>query len=249
METIPRKLPPHFSHLAGKFVTIVAFGDSNTEQNHWSGGSGCCWVGLLDMGLCCLMPQRVVINSGRSGSSLVDAAERLERDVLRFEPDVVICGFSANDWLKYPAAEFGRRLRGIVRRIRERNPKCVIVLRTATPVIDMYTGLEAELYCCDNQSITIETRAEFDDEIRRISAEEKTLLVDHAAGWKKSMESSCRGDLITLMGNPLHPNAQGHRRIYSEIAPLFGALPNFFFEFQRILIDQDRLEKSCSETE
>lgn len=242
METIPRTLPPALAHLTGKNVTIVAFGDSNTEQNHWSGSSGCCWVGLLDMGLCCILPQRVVINAGRSGSSLIDAAERLDRDVLRFDPDIVIIGFSANDWLKYPASEFGRRLRAIIQRIREHNPRCVIILRTATPVIDMFTGMEAECYCCDGKTISIETREEFAEEIRKTAKAEPTLLADHAASWKKSMESTCRGDLITLMGNPLHPKANGHRRIYSEIAPLFGALPNFFFEFQRILIDQDRLQ-------
>ncbi len=243
METIPQTLPPALAHLAGKSVTIVAFGDSNTEQNHWSAGGGCCWVGLLDMGLCCILRERVVINSGRSGSSLIDAAERLERDVLRFNPDVVIIGFTGNDCIKYPPEEFGRRLREIIRRIRERSPECVLVLRTATPVIDMNTGLEEELYRCGDKTVDSATRGAFASVIREIAEEEATLLADHYASWKKSMESSCRGDMVLLMGNPLHPNAMGHRRIYSEIAPLFGALPELFFEFQRILIDQDVIKR------
>ena len=75
MNTMPKELPEAFRHLNGKHVTIVAFGDSNTEQNHWTYGH-CNWFGLLQMGLTSVFPRRTLINSGRSGEAVMEALDR-----------------------------------------------------------------------------------------------------------------------------------------------------------------------------
>jgi lysophospholipase L1-like esterase len=59
--------------------------------------------------------------------------------------------------------------------------------------------------------------------------------VNHHTHWTRSMLSSCVGDLVQLMNDPIHPNAIGHRRFYHELAPLFNAHRNFFYEWERIL--------------
>lgn len=237
METMPKTLPDAFRHLEGKPVTIVALGDSNTEQNHWTYGH-CNWVGLLQMGLTSIFPQRLVINAGRGGEAAGEALMRLDRDVLRFDPDVVIVGYGSNDVSRgITPEEFKEQMRTLIQRIRRHNPECVVILRTPPPMIDMFTGYELKEYC----GRTSAARNEFAEKIAEVAEEEKTLLVDHNKRWRESMKSSCHGDLCTLMGNPVHPNHTGHRRLYYEIAGVFNAYPDFFFEWERILIDQDIL--------
>ena len=79
-------------------VTIVALGDSITAETfHTRGHMN--WVSLLPeaiferygSGVCTL------INSGRCGSTCEEALTRLDRDVLRFDPDLVIISFGKND--------------------------------------------------------------------------------------------------------------------------------------------------------
>ena len=75
----------------GEHVTIVALGDSITELTfHTRGRMN--WVGLLDEaifesygnGVCTL------INSGKCASSYAETLTRLNRDVLRYNPNLVI---------------------------------------------------------------------------------------------------------------------------------------------------------------
>ncbi len=241
METMPKQLPPAFAHLAGKAVTIVAFGDSNTQQMHWTYGY-CNWVGLLSMGLFSVFPEgALVINAGKSGDTMAKGLARLERDVLRFDPEVVIFGFGTNDSSSTTPEQFRAETVEAIRRIRARRPETVIVLRTQLPILNMYTGAEEELVRSNGRELTIADRRAFVQVTREVAAAEHTLLVDHYESWRRSTESSCRGDLCALLGNPAHPNHLGHRRLYHEIAPLFSAYPHFFFEWERVLRDQDRL--------
>lgn len=227
--------PPHFQHLRNKFVTIVAFGDSITQVNHWTHGA-LNWVGMLSMGLHHVFPQgATVINSGMSGNHTNHGLERLERDVIRFEPDIVIVGFGMNECLSsIPIEIFRKNLVKTVSRIQEAT-NAKVVLRTPNPIIDMYTGREQQ-YLVDSQGEKCSNNLnEFAAVICEVAGEKNTLLVDHYSKWKKSMTSSCVGDMIMLMGNPIHPNHIGHRRLYYELAPVFNAYRNFFFEWERIL--------------
>ncbi|WPJ96740.1 SGNH/GDSL hydrolase family protein [Coraliomargarita algicola] len=239
METQPNQLAPEMEHLKEQHVTILALGDSNTQQMHWTYGH-CNWVGLLSMGLYSLFPQgATVINSGRSGDSMAGGLARLERDVLRFDPDIVLIGYGSNDCVKVTPEVFQQQVIEAIRRIRAHNPQCVIILRTTVPVVNQYTGEEEAVYESGGQQVTSELRAHFVSKLRLVAEQEQTLLVDHYALWKASMQSSCRGDLCALMGNPVHPNHLGHRRLYHEIAQLFNSYPYFFHDWQRVLRDQD----------
>jgi lysophospholipase L1-like esterase len=239
METQPQELPAAMAHLKDRHVTIVALGDSNTQQMHWTYGH-CNWVGLLSMGLYTIFRQgATVINSGRSGDSMEGGLERFDRDVLRFDPDIVLIGYGANDCVKVTPETFKQQTVEAIRRLRAHNPDCVVILRTSTPFINMYTGLEEEIHEGNGRRVTIADRASFAEVFRQVADEQQTLLVDHYALWQASMESSCRGDLCALMGNPVHPNHTGHRRLYHEVAQAFNAYPHFFYEWQRVLRDQD----------
>ena len=82
----------------GEHVTIVAFGDSNTEITfHTDGRMN--WVGLLDEAIFETYGNgaSTLINSGKCGSSCQEGLQRLDRDVIRFDPDLVILAFGMND--------------------------------------------------------------------------------------------------------------------------------------------------------
>jgi len=227
----------HFEHLRDRFVTIVTLGDSITEQNHWTLG-GLCWAGMLPMGLNNVFPKgKCVINSGISGDSAEFGLLRLERDVFRFNPDIVVVSYGMNDCFKVHPKVFRRQLGEMVDRIRRHNQP-IIVLRTPNPMIDMMTGEETNLLMRGSEAIKTDLAA-FAEIIAEIAAERNILLADHYSQWKRSMRSSCRQDMVRLMGNQQHPNHLGHRRLYHELAPLFGAETYFYHEWQRILVDTE----------
>lgn len=230
-------IPAHFSHLKDKFVTIVAFGDSLTAVNHWTQGH-LNWAGYLSMGLFDVFKNgSTVINSGIGGNRLIHAAERLERDVLRYSPDIVIVCFGMNDCMHTRAEAFHQQLQDITQKIKASGAN--VILRTPNPVINMFSGKELTVLDLGNQDQpqTIDLES-FTHAIVDVAEKEQCLLVDHYRLWKESMKSSCVGDMILLMANPQHPNHIGHRRLYHEIAPLFNAYPYHFHEWQRILLEQ-----------
>lgn len=226
--------PAHFAHLRGKFVTLVAFGDSITAVNHHT--LGCLnWVGLLGMGLLGrdVFPQGfTVINSGSGGDDMTKALARIDRDVLRFAPDIAILSFGMNDHSTSTPERFRTQLREAIDRIRARG-ECVILLRTPNPMIDLGSGKELA------EAVGL---APFARVACEVAAERKTLCVDHYTLWTRSMLSSCVGDMVQLMNDSCHPNAIGHRRFYHELAPVFNAHRNFFYEWERILRDEGALE-------
>jgi len=79
-------------------VIIVALGDSNTELT-WHTAGRLNWVGLLQYALFEKHGPNTatIINSGRCGDTAVESLTRLERDVIRFNPDLVIVSYGMND--------------------------------------------------------------------------------------------------------------------------------------------------------
>jgi lysophospholipase L1-like esterase len=232
--------PIPFRHLRDRFVTIVAFGDSLTQVNHWTYGN-LNWVGLLPMGLYDVFPCGcTIINSGMSGSTMAHGLERLDRDVLRFSPDIVIISFGMNDSLNTTPEIFRAQLQQAIARIRAAGD-ARIILRTPNPMINMFTGRELNEFPGPDGDMRRTELAAFAEVIVEVSQTGDTLLVDHYTLWKQSMQSSCVGDMIMLMANPQHPNHVGHRRLYHELAPVFNAYRSFFHEWERILRDQNTI--------
>lgn len=228
--------PRHFAHLKDKFVTIVAFGDSITEINHHTLGS-LNWVGLLAMGLLGrdVFPHGfTIVNSGNSGDDLSKALTRIDRDVLRFNPDIVILSFGMNDCRCATPEQFQERLLVAISRIRDRDA-CTILLRTPNPMIDLRTGKEVCGIPQDDGTFLKTDLEVYAKVIRDVAVGQNLLCVDHYTLWRESMQSTCVGDMVQLMNDPIHPNAIGHRRFYHELAPVFNAHRNFFHEWERLL--------------
>ena len=171
---------------------------------------------------------------------MAKALARIDRDVLRFKPDIAILSFGMNDCRTSTPEQFRDRLREAVARIRARG-ECSIVLRTPNPMINLLTGKEL-IEFSDRKGAICKTNLEiYSKVICEVAAEQHTLCIDHYALWTKSMKSSCVGDMIQLMNDSAHPNSIGHRRFYHELLPIFNAHRNFFYEWERILRDEGEI--------
>lgn len=218
----------YFDDLKKKHIVLVAFGDSITENNHWVQGQQN-WVQLLESNLYNIFPKRAtVINSGLSGDSLPECMDRLERDVLRFQPDIVIVSFGANDVLKDQPEEFRKLYRILLKKLLDSGAK--VVTRTPTPYISMENGKPVTTWNGKHLNFAAYACA-----IREVSEELEVMCIDHFSMWMKSLESKYAGEMMMLMGNFIHPNGNGHRRMYYEMAPYFGLPPFHQNEFEHIL--------------
>ena len=203
-------------------VLIVALGDSVTQ--------GCAADGVMDPEhvyhneLKKMLEKRFpnsvfsVINAGCSGESLPGGVARLERDVLRHDPDLVIVGYGLNDacaGTADSASDFGALLSSMVKKIRESNGADVILL-TPNMMITHDNPAVAEkwrksvgLFIGKQTDGTLDAYAA---EIRRADAD----VADVYADWKR-MEN-CRVDTTLLLSNGInHPNADMHRMAAEKI--------------------------------
>src|SRR4051812_6499285 len=85
---------------SGEKVTVVALGDSNTELT-WHTAGRLNWVGLLQEALMEKQGRNraLVINAGCAGNSAQAAEARLEQDVFRFRPDLLVVSLGMIDAL------------------------------------------------------------------------------------------------------------------------------------------------------
>ena len=220
----------HVADWYGKRVTLVAFGDSNTEFNHWSFGRN--WVSMLACNISNRFERAVVINSGRSGDTLENALDRLEEDVIAFHPGIVITAFGSNDALAgRGVSSFRQDYRQLLERLLEHD--IAVVARTANPVVNMADGSEDVEFCPDYEC--------YMEAVAAAAGEFGIPCVDHYHLWQHSMKAMHRGEIVMLMGNRLHPNEHGHRRFYHELAPELGLEPDFQCEFTHLLRKESEL--------
>ena len=224
--------------LGDEYATVVALGDSITALTHWTHG-GLNWVGLLQCNLgTCFRKGGTVINSGIGGDSLRAGMARLDRDVMRFSPTLVIISFGMNDaGGGRDTTAFSETLRAMIRRLRGAGAR--ILLRTPNPIIDMSSGLELTEIRGEGAERPVPYYVgDYAAAIVQVAREEETWVADHYSLWKKSIACKYHGEMRLLMGDCMHPNANGHRRFYHEMAPVFGAELTFQHEWQHILEHQ-----------
>lgn len=166
---------------------VICFGDSLTEGV--GAGRGEDYPSVLSR----LIPYPV-INAGRRGDTAGDGLARLEADVLRGHPRLVIVLFGGNDFLRrVPLAETKRNLAEIVRRIHEAGSMVALVALR----LGLFTDEYGPLY-------------------REIARERDALLIPDVM---KDILSDAR-----LKSDPIHPSGAGYRlmarRIAAAIKPL-----------------------------
>jgi lysophospholipase L1-like esterase len=114
---------------------------------------------------------------GNQGRQTVDwAAENVGTWLKKLNPEVVLVMFGSNDVREGNAADYGRKLRSVVRRCLDNGS--VVILTTAPP-----------------RSGFVEQSKEFADSVRRVAAEFKVPLIDYQAEILKRRPTDWDGSL------------------------------------------------------
>lgn len=174
-------------NLDSRGENIVCFGDSLTSGEGAERGEN--FPSILAKSLS--VP---VINAGRPGDTTFSALERLETDVLRQSPLLVILEFGGNDFLqKIPPEDTFKNLEEIIKRIQER--KAMVAL------CEIRAGMILK---------------GFSKEYRRLAKKYKVILIPDLLG-RIFTNPSLKSDFI-------HPNAEGYKimagRILKKIQPV-----------------------------
>ena len=221
---------------AGRQVSIVALGDSNTEVTfHTHGHMN--WVGLLSEAIFnkygngkCTM-----INSGKCASSYGEALKRLDDDVLRFSPDLVILAFGMNDAGngKMYLDIFRNQVKECISRIRS-SCGSEILIRTPNPIVTV-NGLPIlkEQPIPGKPLETVKRPLKlYSEALVRIGKELDCAVVDHYTLWTtakfpETLPVANPNVLWMRMSDAVHPGKLGHLVFYRELAPYFE-LPEYF---------------------
>lgn len=147
------------------------------------------------------------INAGIAGDSLIGMSARLERDVLRYQPDLVIINGSLN-WSEElgTTAEYQALLDQVVQRIQERTDADIILL---TPNGDLPNRLFSQ---GDPLPTKTDERAEA---IRQVALKRGVCLADTYRVWEMARERGCPWE--ELLANRInHPSVEGHE-VYAQL--------------------------------
>jgi lysophospholipase L1-like esterase len=180
---------PKIANLDSKGENIICFGDSITQGTGASEGND--YPALLAQKL-----NMKVINAGVSGDTTRDALKRIEEDVLRHNPRMVIIEFCGNDFLQsIPIEETFDNLDKMAEMVQQKQAIAVLAEVAAGRFGDAY------LYG-----------------FKQIAEKRHAMLIPHILQDVFSDPS--------LKSDWLHPNDAGYRiiadRIYKAIKPLLN---------------------------
>lgn len=170
---------------------LVAFGDSYTEG--YGATRAEAYPALLEKAL-----GRPVLNKGVTGETAGEALRRLDRDVIRSTPDLVIVEFGVNEAFRgEPVARSLADLETIVSRVRNETNASVVLV-----------GVHFQHFGAD-----------FDAGLHEIARRHDAAVVTDALdGIVSSRRDVDDGD-PTLRTDQYHPNARGYAIVAERILP------------------------------
>jgi len=204
-----------------ELAVIVALGDSNTCNASFTAGFKQ-WPELLHSELRIgLVSQRVLmVNAGICGDTAAGAMDRLDSDVTRFAPSLVLVTFGSNDSGRYAPDVFRGHLNQLIDRIE--GTGAVVALRTSPPVMELEPA-PPHIWRNDEVQWRI---MEIHGEVAR---ERGLALVDHHRWWR-GLEEAGELRIGELMHDCVHPNAAGHRLLARQMCAAFGLSEQLHFE-------------------
>lgn len=185
-------------------VRVVGFGDSITGIYYHTGGRRA-WPEMLGIALRRLYPKaRVeVVNAGISGDTTAGALARLDRDVLRHKPHLVVVMFGMNDVVRVPPETYRENLAAVVRRCREAGAE--VVLCTPNSVYP------------EDKGRPMERLGQYSEIVREVAKEREAPLADCYALYEATRAADRRA-WMGFMSETIHPNLRGHKAFAEEIA-------------------------------
>ncbi len=168
-----------------------------------------------------------IINAGINGGNASNGLERLERDVLCHNPDLVVvcCGLDDCNDERATAESYGQSLREIFRKIHAADKEVVFMtpnmMNTYVPhtVTDDFAKTLGEIFAERQNSGFFDA---YIDEARRVCREENVPLCDCYALWKSMNAQGV--DTTMLLSNGLnHPTREMHDLFAWELVKTFLA--------------------------
>lgn len=152
------------------------------------------------------------INAGIAGDHLISMAARAGRDVIRYQPDLVIINGSLNwDVSLGTADDYRAILKALVQRIKAETEADIILLTPNGEVPN------TALFGPDAPAATTPERVE---KIREVAWEENVCLADVYAVWEKARAQGCPWEEL-LAGPGAHPGVEGHEVYAMVLMKLF----------------------------
>ena len=207
---------------------IVMFGDSTTAPR----GSLKVYSTRVETMLQGIGSSLGVHNAGIGGNTTRDALKRLQSDVLKYQPRIVVMQFGINDsavdvWKKPPAtasrvplAEYLDNLRRMIAAAQQAKAK--VILMTTNPL--RWTSKLRELYGKPPYNPAAEdgfdsaTLAGYNEALRKLATELKVPLVDVRAAYPEfaaKHQTTIEGMLLDGM----HPNDLGQQLVAELLVP------------------------------
>ncbi len=201
-------------------VLIVAIGDSVTQ--------GCMEVDRIDheavyhnrlkLSLEKKFPKTTfsVINAGVNGQSASDAIPRLDRDVIRHQPDLVILAFGLNDAAgggMRGLESFSKAMEHIIKELRGKTLSDIVLLtpnmmltRDNDRIPDRYRQIAPMLMRTQLDGVV----AAYAEEIRKIARKHGLVFANVYKEWESLAATGT--DTTEMLSNGLnHPNVDGHK--------------------------------------
>ncbi len=142
-----------------------------------------------------------VINAGIAGDNLIQMAARADRDVIRYQPDLVLINGSLNwDAGLGTVDVYSAVLTGLVRKIKQETSADIVLL---TPNGDLPNTLFGD---ANPPSSSLPERVQV---IRKVAESEQTCLADVYAVWEAARDAGCPWDKL-LANGVNHPSVEGH---------------------------------------
>lgn len=184
---------------SGERVFIVCMGDSITEQNEQTHGK-LNYVGqLAEKLLHTFGANSYILNTGIGGDTSSGMLARVERDVLRFKPDLVTLMVGMNDPVFGDGSieNFKTNVKAIGRKIKENGGE--VLLLTQNPLN----------YDIRDNRDRRSAYPKYSEALRGLAQEDSIPLCDIYSAWEEYTGDNLKL-YLSLMNDHVHPNEYGH---------------------------------------
>lgn len=186
-------------------LRIIAFGSSSTEGIGASRPSAT-YPAQLQLILSHVMPKgRVVevLNRGIGGEDVDDMMKRLQKDVIKPKPDIVIWQTGSNDVLRHvPLARFETETRAGIEAMQKAGAEVILMEPQWCPMLEKAGGAGA-----------------FSDAIRRIGRDMKVAVIRRSELMRKWIAEGRMTRAQMLASDGLHMSDSGYSALARDIAP------------------------------
>jgi len=207
---------------------IIMFGDSTTAPR----GSVKVYATRVEIALQSIGSSLSVYNSGVPSNTTVQARKRLQEDVLRHKPRIVVMQFGINDsavdvWKKPPTTEprvslsaFIDNYRAMITEAQQQGAKVIVM--TTNPL--RWTSKLRELYGQPPYNADAEDGFEslnltrYNDALRKLATELKVPLVDVHTAYP-AFAAKHKTTIDAMLTDGMHPGDLGHQHVAELLVP------------------------------